>query len=322
MKSNIVKVAVIQDSPEFFNKSKTLEKSIELINSAYKMGARLIVFPEAFIPAYPRGFNFGINIGNRKATGRDLWQTYFENSVEIPSPETELLAKEAKKHNLYISMGIVEKEGASLFCTNLLFGPEGKLLGKHQKIKPTAGERYIWGEGDGTTLSTYDTDIGIIGGLICWENYMPLARMAMYRKGVQLYIAPTADQRDDWQHTIRHIALEGRCFVLSCNQFVKKDMIPEEFLKKDGLTRDENLECRGGSLIVSPMGKILAGPLWDQAGILYANLDLNEVVRAKFDFDVAGHYNRPDVFKFDVPDQPPSLKAKNKKSLHSKKNRL
>lgn len=313
MKSNIVKVAVVQASPEFLNKNKTLEKSIELINSAQKMGARLIVFPEAFIPAYPRGFNFGTHIGNRKSAGRELWQTYFENSVEIPGPETKLLAKEAKKHNLYISLGVVEKDGASLFCTNLLFGPEGKLLGKHQKLKPTAGERYIWGEGDGTTLNTYDTDIGIIGGLICWENYMPLARMAMYQKGVQLYIAPTADQREEWQHTIRHIALEGRCFVLSCNQYVNKDMIPEKYLRKDGLKRDESLECRGGSLIVSPMGKTLAGPLWDQEGILYADLDLDEVVRAKFDFDVAGHYNRPDVFKFDVPDQPPSLKVKNKK---------
>ncbi len=313
MKSNIVKVAVIQASPEFFNKSKTLAKSIKLIESAKKPGAQLLVFPEAFIPAYPRGFNFGIHIGNRKATGKELWQIYFENSMEIPGKETEILAKEAKKNNLYISMGVVEKAGGSLFCTNLLFGPEGKLLGKHQKLKPTAGERYIWGEGDGSTLNTYDTEIGVIGGLICWENYMPLARMAMYQKGVQLYIAPTADQREEWQHTIQHIALEGRCFVLSCNQFVNKDMIPEEYLIKDGIKRDKNLESRGGSLIVSPVGEILAGPLWDQEGILYAELDLNEVVRGKFDFDVAGHYNRPDVFKFDVPDQPAILQVKTKK---------
>jgi len=308
-----VKVAVVQASPEFFNKNKTLKKSIKLISSARKLGAQLVIFPEAYIPAYPRGFNFGIQIGDRKATGKELWQVYFENSLEIPGPEIDLLAREAKKHHLYLSMGIVEKEGASLYCTNLLFGPEGKLLGKHQKLKPTAGERYIWGEGDGSTLNTYETDIGVLGGLICWENYMPLARMAMYQKGVQLYIAPTADQREEWQYTIQHIALEGRCFVLSCNQYVNKDMIPEEYLKKDGIKRTKSLESRGGSLIVSPMGKILAGPLWDKEGILYAELDLNEVVRGKFDFDVAGHYNRPDVFTFKVPDQPALLKVKTKK---------
>ncbi len=302
----IFKAAVIQAAPVFFNKSKTLQKAVDLIQKAGDEGAGLAVFPEAFIPGYPRGLDFGVHLGNRTKAGRELWNRYYEESVAL-SEDLELLSESARTNKLYLSMGVIEKDNGTLYCTNILFGPDGRLLGKHRKLKPTAAERYIWGEGDGTTLTSYDTGIGKIGSLICWENYMPLARMAMYRKGVEIYLAPTADQREVWQSTVQHIALEGRCYVLSCNQYIEKSMIPEEILQYDKLEQSKELESRGGSVIISPMGNIIAGPLWDREGILYAEPDLKECVKGKFDFDVNGHYNRPDVFKFDVPDQPDIL---------------
>ncbi|MCX7706943.1 MAG: carbon-nitrogen hydrolase family protein, partial [Anaerolineae bacterium] len=174
------------------------------------------------------------------------------------------------------------------------------ILGKHRKLKPTAAERLIWGEGDGSTLTVLDTAFGKVGGLICWENYMPLARMALYARGVEIYLAPTADARDTWQATLRHIACEGRCFVLGCNQHVTKAMYPTDLPGIEELASQPEVMCRGGSAIISPLGEVLAGPLYDQEGILYADLDLGEVVRGKFDFDVVGHYARPDVFQLIV----------------------
>jgi nitrilase len=204
-------------------------------------------------------------------------------------------------------MGVIERDTqfsrGTLYCTLLYFGPDGRLLGKHRKLKPTAAERLIWGEGDGSTLTVLDTDLGKIGGLICWENYMPLARMAMYGKGVELYLAPTADQRDGWQATLRHIALEGRCFVLGCNQFVTKEMYPEDLVGLGDLANRPEILCRGGSVIISPLGDLLAGPFYDEEGILYADLDLAEVARGKLDFDVVGHYARPDVFQLTINEQ-------------------
>ena len=182
----------------------------------------------------------------------------------------------------------------------LYFGPDGRLLGKHRKLKPTAAERLVWGEGDGSTLTVIDTEYGRIGGLICWENYMPLARMALYAKGVEIYLAPTADSRETWQATLRHIACEGRCFVLGCNQYVTKSMYPSDLPGIEELAGQPEVMCRGGSVIVSPLGEVIAGPLYDAEGILHAELDLAEVARAKFDFDVVGHYARPDVFQLIV----------------------
>jgi len=203
--------------------------------------------------------------------------------------------------------GITERDevNGSLYCTLLYFSPSGKLIGKHRKLKPTGTERIIWGEGDGTTLTTFDAGFAIIGGLICWENYMPEARLSMYRKGVQIYLAPTADARESWQDTMKHIAMEGRCFVMGCNQFVKKADYPEDLIP---LLNDEpEVMSNGGSVIVSPMGEVISGPAWGEEKILIADLDLNEVTRAKMDFDVTGHYARPDVFKLDIPDQPETI---------------
>jgi nitrilase len=191
-----------------------------------------------------------------------------------------------------------------LFCTLLYFAPDGTLLGKHRKLKPTAAERLIWGEGDGSTMPVVDSPLGRVGGLICWENYMPLARMAMYGQGVQIYVAPTADARPRWQSTLQHIAIEGRCYVLGCNQFVTRDMYPDDLELAHELEAWPETLCVGGSAIYGPMGDLLVGPLEGEAGILTAEIDPGEIARAKFDFDVTGHYARPDVFRFQVDTRP------------------
>ncbi|MCG8566829.1 MAG: carbon-nitrogen hydrolase family protein [Desulfobacterales bacterium] len=301
-----VTVAVVQASPVLFDLDKTVEKACHLIRDAGS--ADLILLPEAFIPAYPRGFGFGMRVGFRTEPGRDLWQRYAENAVTVPGPHTDLIARAARDAKAYVCVGVIEKDTitdtGTLYCTSLYFGPDGSFLGKHRKLKPTGSERLIWGEGDGSTLPVFQTEIGRMGGLICWENYMPLARMALYGQGVELYLAPTADSRDAWQATLKHIALEGRCFVLGCNQYVEKSDYPDGLPMAEELGDQPDTMCRGGSVIISPMGEVLAGPLWDQEGILYANLDMDEITRGKLDFDVTGHYARPDVFQLKVNTEP------------------
>jgi nitrilase len=304
----VVKVAVVQAAPILFDREATLQKACQLTDEAAKQGAKLILFPEAFIPAYPRGLGFGTVIGGRSAAGRRTWQRYWANAVDVPGPATEALGAAAREAGAYLAIGVIERDNqysrGTLYCTLLYFSPEGRLLAKHRKLKPTAAERLIWGEGDGSTLAVVETEFGKVGGLICWENYMPLARMAMYAKGIELYLAPTADARDTWQATLRHIACEGRCFVLGCNQFVTKSMYPADLEGLEDLTDQPEVICRGGSAIISPLGEVLAGPLYDQEGMLLADLDLAELVRSKFDFDVVGHYARPDVFQLIVNERP------------------
>jgi nitrilase len=303
-----VKAAVIQAAPVLFNREACLQKTCQLALEAAAQGAGLILFPEAFIPAYPRGLSFGTVVGSRSPAGRRTWEAYWANAVDVPGPGTQALGEAARAANAYLGVGVIERDTSSsrgtLYCTLLYFGPDGQLLGKHRKLKPTASERLIWGEGGGDTLTVVQTQIGRLGGLICWENYMPLARMALYARGVEIYLAPTADSRDTWTATLRHIACEGRCFVLGCNQYVTKSMYPDDLEGVADLASQPEVMCRGGSAIVSPLGEILAGPLFDQEGILYAELDLAEVARSKFDFDVVGHYARPDVFQLSINAQP------------------
>lgn len=302
-----VNVAVVQASPILFDREATVEKALHLVSEAAENGSKLILFPEAFIPAYPRGLSFGTVVGSRKPEGRLTWERYWANSVEVPGPTTERLGDAARKANAYLAMGVIERDSqysrGTLYCTLLYFGPNGQLLGKHRKIMPTAAERLIWGAGDGSTLTTIKTDIGTIGGLICWENYMPLARTFMYSKGVEIYLAPTADARDRWQSTLQHIALEGRCFVLGCNQYVTKSMYPADLEGIEDLDGLPEEICRGGSVIISPLGEVLAGPLYGREDILYADLDLAQVVRSRFDFDAVGHYSRPDIFQLHVDER-------------------
>ena len=303
-----IRVAVVQAAPLLFDRDATLTKAEILIQEAASHGAQLLLFPEAFIPCYPRGLSFGMVVGSRSPEGRALWQRYWEHSIAIPSDATDRLAEAAGEASVYVAIGVVERDtsfsGGTLYCTLLYLGPDGRVLGKHRKLKPTGAERLIWGEGDGSTLTVLETELGMIGGLICWENYMPLARATMYAKGVDIYLAPTADARDTWQATLRHIACEGRCFVLGCNQFVTKDMYPEDLPLRHELREKPEVMCRGGSAVVSPLGEMLAGPLYGEEGILYADLDREELIRSKVDFDVVGHYARPDIFQLCVDERP------------------
>ena len=302
------KAAVVQAAPQLFDREASIAKACRLTADASAQGARLVLFPEAFVPAYPRGLTFGTVVGNRTDLGRQVWERYWKNSVDVPGPATKALGSAAREAGTYLAIGVIERDTeyshGTLYCTLLYFGPDGTLLGKHRKLKPTAAERLIWGEGDGSTLTVLNTELGRIGGLICWENYMPLARTVLYGKGVDIYLAPTADARERWQATLRHIALEGRCFVLGCNQYVTKSMYPADLELIKELENQPDVLCRGGSAIVSPSGEYLAGPLFDQEGILLADLDLAEIARGKFDFDVVGHYARPDVFQLIVNEQP------------------
>lgn len=299
-----VKVCVIQDSPIFFSKEKTIEKVENIVEKYASEGCELIVFPESFIPGYPRGFTFGTNIGSRTRAGRELYSEYYNNSIDVESDDLKRLEKLAKKQNTYLVIGVTEKENisGSLFCSMLYISPKLGLLGVHRKIKPTGTERLIWGEASAEYLVAFQTEIGKLGGLICWENYMPLARMSMYKKGVEIYIAPTADSREEWTSTMKHVALEGRCFVLSCNQYFTKTMYPKKYRH---LVKDEpEIMCQGGSVIISPLGKVLAGPLFDNSGALVTEIDLGEITQSKLDFDVIGHYSRDDIFELIVKGQP------------------
>ncbi len=303
-----VRVAAVQAAPVLFDRAATIAKMGDLVADAAGRGARMVVLPEAFVPAYPRGFSFGAVVGSRTDGGRDLWARYVAESVEVPSAAAQAIADIARSNAVYLTVGVVERDadhgGGTLFCTLLYYGPDGHFLGKHRKLKPTASERLIWGEGDGSTLTTFDTEWGRAGGLICWENYMPLARAAMYAKGVQLYLAPTADCRDAWQSTLQHIALEGRCFVVGCNQYVHRSMVPTDLPDAHEVESMPDELCRGGSAIYGPLGETLAGPLYGEEGILVADLDMREVTRARFDFDASGHYARPDVFRLEVNERP------------------
>ena len=304
------KVAVIQAASVLFDLDQTLQKLQSLAMEASDQGAKLILFPEAFVSGYPRGLGFGTVVGSRSEEGRVLWQKYWDSSVSEGDVACQQIAAIAKAANAFLAVGVNEKDTISgtLFCSLFYFSPKGELIGKHRKIKPTAQERVIWGEDDGSTLSTFQTELGKMGGLICWENYMPMARMAMYQKGVQIYLAPTADARESWQSTMKHIALEGRCYVLGCNQMVSKSMYPEEFQAE--LKNQPELMCRGGSVIVDPLGEVIAGPLWDEEGILTAEINMGRVTQAKLDFDPIGHYHRPDLFNLTVRNMPETREVK------------
>ncbi|WNB18637.1 carbon-nitrogen hydrolase family protein [Marivirga arenosa] len=305
MKAKKFIVGCVQATPSIFNKEKTLDIIFHWIKKAAEQDVKLLVFPESFIPVYPAGLGFGTVVGSRTEEGRDLFKEYWNNSIEAEGKESKKIAEWAKEFGMFISIGVTEKDtvSKSLYCTILYYSPKGELMGKHRKLKPTAAERLIWGEGDGSTLTTFNTELGKIGGLICWENYMPLARMSMYQKGVEIYLAPTADSRDSWNSSMIHIACEGRCYVIGANQLIRKTDYPEHLQKQLAEDRPEILS-RGGSVIVSPLGKVLAGPLYNEEGLLTAEVDHDEIIRAKMDFDVIGHYARNDVFEYAAKDQP------------------
>lgn len=301
--STRITVAVVQAASVAFDRVRTLEKVHVRARDAARQGAQLVLFPEAFVSGYPRGMNFGAAIGSRSDKGREDYRRYWESSVEVPGPAVNELAQAARENRIFLVIGVVERDGGTLYCTILFFAPDGGYLGKHRKIMPTGSERLVWGFGDGSTLPVFDTPLGRVGAVICWENYLPLLRAAMYAKGIEIYCAPTADGRDSWPNSMRHIAIEGRCFVLACNQFNRRRDFPDDYDSVYG-TDPDAVVTRGGSCIVDPMGNFLAGPNWEGEAILLAELDRNQIIRGKFDLDVVGHYARPDIFQLQVDEQP------------------
>ncbi len=278
-------------------------KAAGLIHEAAATGARLIVFPEAFLGGYPKGAHFGAPVGMRLPEGREAFATYFAAAIDLDGPEAAAIADATAQTGAFVVIGVIERDAGTLYCTALFFDGANGLVGKHRKLMPTAAERLIWGFGDGSTLPVIASPLGRIGAVICWENYMPMLRMAMYDQGITLYCAPTADDRESWPATMRHIAMEGRCFVLSACQHITRGAYPADHECALGDAPDTVL-MRGGSMIVGPLGEVLAGPDYSGETILYASIDPAATPRGKFDFDVTGHYARPDVFQLRVNTAP------------------
>ncbi|MBK5293804.1 MAG: nitrilase [Acidobacteriia bacterium] len=297
------KVAVVQAAPVAFDRERTLEKVHTLAGEAARRGAGLVLFPEAFVSAYPRGLDFGAVIGSRTDEGREDFLRYWESSVDVPGPAVDSLSRTARTYNIYVVIGVIERDRGTLYCSVLFFAADGSYLGKHRKVMPTASERLVWGFGDGSTMPVFDTPFGNVGAVICWENYLPLLRATMYAKGIQIYCAPTADARDSWIASMRHIAVEGRCFVLSCNQFNRRRDFPADYRAAFG-DDPETVVNRGGSCIVDPFGNFLAGPNFEGEEILIAEIDHGQIIRGKFDLDVIGHYARADIFQLHVDQRP------------------
>ena len=302
---NTIKVAAAQVSPVFLNKSETIVKACKAIEEAAAKGAKLIVFPEAFIPGYP---DWVWLIPNSKGAAlNNLFVELVENSVSVPDNSTDLLCDAAKKNSINVVIGMnernTESSNSSIFNSMLFIDDNGEIIGKHRKLMPTGGERLVWAQGDGSDLKSYQTSAGKIGGLICWENYMPLARAAMYETGMQILTAPTWDKSQNWLASMQHIAREGGVFVISvCMAFSMNDL-PDRFEFKKMYPEGREWINQGNSCIIGPNGKVIAGPLEAEEGILYADLNLSDIIAAKRMFDAVGHYSRPDVFQFEVKEK-------------------
>ena len=298
--------AVVQAAPVGFDIARTLEKLGDLASDATARRAKLAVFPEAFVSAYPKGLDFGARVGARTLEGREMFRRYFESAIDVPGPACAEIGKIARKNGLTLVVGVIERDGGTLYCSALFFADTGELVGKHRKIMPTAMERLIWGTGDGSTLPVVESPLGRIGAVICWENYMPLLRTTMYAKGVELYCAPTVDCRRTWAPSMRHIAIEGRCFVLSACQFARRSDYPADYpLDMPPLADADNdpVLIDGGSVIVDPLGEVLAGPNYDGECVLTAEIDRGRIAGGKYDLDVVGHYARPDIFRLEVDER-------------------
>ncbi len=295
----MIRVAAVQAGSIAFDTAATMAKLEDLVVAATSSGASLVVFPEAFVGGYPKGHGFGAVVGSRTEAGRDWFRRYYEAAIDLPGPESDRLGRLAKEHAVTLSVGLIERDGGTLYCTVAFYGPDGSMLGKHRKLMPTAAERLVWGFGDGSTMPVVDTPAGKVGAAICWENYLPLYRTTLYAKGVQVWCAPTVDDRERWSATMQHIALEGRCFVISSNQYSVRSDYPDDYDTGYGDDPAAVL-IGGGSCIIDPHGTFLAEPARDGETILYADIDLGEIVRASYDLDVIGHYARPDVFQLHV----------------------
>ena len=298
------RVAVVQAAPVLFDTAAGLEKALGLIREAAENCAELVVFPELFLPCYPYGMTFGFTVGHREESGRADWKRYYDNSLLVPGPETEALAAAAREAGLWLSIGVSERvaESGTLYNTNLIFAPDGSLAAHHRKLKPTGAERVVWGDADRGFFPVAETPWGPMGSLICWESYMPLARVALYEKGVTLYLSPNTNDNEEWQATIRHIAIEGHCYFINCDMVFDRSQYPADLNAQEEIARLPETVCRGGSCIVDPYGHYVTEPVWDREALIYADLDMNAVPASRMEFDACGHYSRPDILRLEYED--------------------
>lgn len=299
---NICRIAVAQIAPAMFDKNACVDKALRYIEEAARNGAELIVFPELFVPGYPYGMTFGFTVGSRSENGRVDWKRYYDHSILAPGEETARLGQAAKAAGAYVSIGVSERDlfSATLYNSNLIFSPEGELLCVHRKLKPTGAERVVWGDADKGFFPVAQTPWGPMASLICWESYMPLARVALYERGVTLYLSPNTNDNEEWQATIRHIAIEGHCYFINCDMVIPKASYPGDLHCPGELAPLGDLVCRGGSCIIDPYGHYVTAPLWDKEGLIYAELDMGMVPASRMEFDPCGHYARPDVLGLNV----------------------
>ncbi|MBR2531046.1 MAG: carbon-nitrogen hydrolase family protein [Lachnospiraceae bacterium] len=300
---DICRIAVVQAAPVMFNKDACVDKAVRSIHEAADNGAELIVFPELFIPCYPVGLTFGFRVGSRREDGREDWKKYYDQSVMADGPEMRKIIDSAKDRKVYISIGYSERDpvGATLYNSNLFISPEGTTV-NHRKIKPTGSERVVWGDGNKDCFPVMDTPWGPLGCMICWESYMPLARAALYQKGITIYISANTNDNKEWQDTVRHIAIEGHVYFVNCDMFFTRDMYPADLNAQEEIAKLPEIVCRGGSNVIDPFGHPVTETLWDREGILYADLDMQKVPASRMEFDAAGHYARPDLLDLRVND--------------------
>jgi nitrilase len=291
-----VTVAAVQAAPVFLDRDATIEKVGELTKEAAAHGAALVAFPEGFVPTYPDW------VWRTTPWADTEWYArWLDQAVDVPGPACDALGAIASEHGVFLAIPVNERAGGTVYNTLLYFDPEGALVAKHRKLVATGGERLVWGQGDGSTLAVVDTPFGCVGGLICWENYMPLARTAMYQQGIDILLAPTWDNSDVWPASMRHIAKEGRCYVIGVTSCLRATDVPADIPGRDDIYGDaDDWMSRGNSIIADPWGRVLAGPLIGEPGILYAEVDREQSRVARREFDVVGHYARPDVFRLDV----------------------
>jgi nitrilase len=299
-----MRIAVVQKPPVFLDRDATIRDAVDAISEAATGGAQLVAFPEAYIPGYP-AWIWRLRPGGDMALSEQLHARLLESAVSLDGDHLAPLREAARNHQVTVVCGIDERDAefsrGTIYNTVVLIGPGGEVLNRHRKLMPTNPERMVWGFGDASGLDTVDTPMGRIGALICWENYMPLARYALYALGVEVYVAPTYDSGDKWIGTLQHIAREGGCWVIGSGMAFRACDIPEDMPGKSTLypPSDDWINA-GDSVVIEPGGKIVAGPMRREQGILYADIELSRVSVSRRSLDVAGHYSRPDIFRLSV----------------------